>query len=181
MKKLLTALFINIFLSETKGGSILPSDQKEILYENSWKHCKVFIINLIFLPYLAYFIQSSQDKVLILTGLLGIVVVFGGAWFTVSFGAIPNILSKMATNLTFWMFLSFTLSLEATSIALVYIFPFLLPLIILVFGGAYLASVKYDAADAMKIGLEPEQYKLARYGSRYFQRELENPEKGKKK
>lgn len=179
MKKILTSLFTNIFLHETIKADILD-EQKVTLFENTWKHVKVFIINLLFLPYLIFAIQVSQEKVLILTGLLGIVVVFGGAWFIVSFGAIPSTLSKMAFNLTFWMFLSFTLSLEAIAITLVYIFPILWPFIILVFWSAYFASVKYDTADSLKIGLEPEQYKLARYGSIYFKRELESSEKKKK-
>lgn len=180
MKKFLISLFTDIFLPETKVTE-LSKEQQATLSENTWKHTKVFLINLAFLPYLVYVIQISQDKILILTGLLGVIVVFGGAWFVVSFGTVPSSLSKMAFNLTFWMFLSFTLSLEAVAITLIYIFPYLTPFLIIVFLAAYLASVKYDTADSLKIGLEPEQYKLARYGSTYFQRELENSGKKEKK
>ena len=147
-------------------------EEKAILFDNTWKHVKIAIVGLIFLPYLVFVSLGIENILLVLTGLLGVIMVFGSAWFVITFGAVPARLMRMAINLSFWMFLAFVLSLEATAVVLCIALPLLTPVLAVVFFGAYIASVKYDTADSLKLGLEPAQFQLARYGTKYFRREL---------
>jgi len=169
----LNEIFYKIFLNKIDRTK-LNEEQNSFLELNVKKHVKIFILILITMPYVYFVITRFYlDKIdIVMTALLGVLFVSGTAWYAISFGTVPARFLEFALEITSYLFAGFTVSLAAVLIAGSIAVPFLIPILFIAFFNLYAASVKYDIADSLKIGIDEAMFKHAIVGRRYFTKEL---------
>src|SRR5207248_1127681 len=96
----------------------------------------------------------------------------GGAWYSVSFGGIPEKFINVALILTRLMFLSFTFSMTLLIALLCRLTPWPIGLFVLIptYSALYVASIFYDNLDGLKIGLDTTLLKFSRATLNYYQK-----------
>ena len=178
---LLYNVYFKIFLRKLSKEKITKEQWDDIVEVNVRKHTKIFALSLLTLIYtycmVSFFYVSQIDTVI--TSLLGVLFVSGGAWFAISFGTVPERLIDFAMEITSFLFASFSVSLAAVFAVTIVAVPLLSPVLFIAFFSVYTASAQYDFVDAMKIGIDEAVFEHAKVGKRYFVRELEKT--GKKK
>lgn len=135
-------------------------DQKEahIIEMNINKHRHVmwvsFICSVLFWFGLTTINDTSLYQTLIIAFLAPLIVT-GGAWYTITFGGVPESSIKAAVGLTKWIFTAFSVSLISTLITLSFIFPWQITFIFsfIVFLVLWTA-ITFDNVDSLKIGLD---------------------------
>ena len=156
--------------------------QMEIIDGNTVKHLKIMLVLLIALPFLAFLKLAPLvfDNHLLLemvgvvdpTNLTAVIMVMGTAWFVITFGAVPKKLELVAMDITFWLFLGFTLSLEWMIVFMIIDSPLSAPFLLLIFWAVYVSAVQYDTMDALKAGLDEAQLRFTRLGRIIYRRQL---------
>ncbi len=149
----------------------LPNFALEFLNGNVGKHRFIIWLNIIatMFIYIGLNTTPTEQIPIIIGALLAPAMVTGGAWFAVSFGGIPEYLLKSAVDITFWMFLSFTLSMRTMITATMFITPYILwPILIIIELGVLIACIMYDNADGLKIGLDDTLLKHSRAAIQYY-------------
>lgn len=137
----------------------------DFVMENVNKHRKVLWLNIISISFILMGLKelTSAEIPTIIGALLAPAMVTGGAWFGITFGGIPQKLLDTAVDITFWMFLAFTLSLSTMVVAMCYITPWILwPLFSIIEIGVIIACIMYDNADGLKLGLDDTLLKHSR-------------------
>ncbi len=149
----------------------LHAEEKIFVFTNINKHRTAQWINL-FAAVIIFFALRSvprADMGSVISALLAPVMVMGGAWFSLSFGAIPARLIDCSMSVTLWMYTGFKVSLTTMFLALGFITP---PLLWIVFAVIYLAmdlsSTVYDTADGLKAGLDEAVLKHSRAALIYY-------------
>ena len=171
-------LFARLFRPKNQFGIVesLPVADAEFLVDNLQKHRLIVWLNLGLAVYLASWglkaIASTGDPAVVVTGLLAPAMITGAAWYTVSFGGIPEKFLNVALVLTFWMFLSFSLSMTLLVGLLCSLTPWPVGLFVLIpiYLALYVASVLYDNLDGLKIGLDSTLLKYSRAALTYYQK-----------
>ena len=162
--------------STQRGYAILENAEVDFLVENLNKHRVILWINILLALYLAGWglesIKAAGDPAIVVTGLLAPAMITGAAWYTVSFGGIPEKFLSLAVTLTFCMFLAFSMSMTLLVSLLVSITPWEVGAFILVpmYGSMYIASMWYDNIDGLKIGLDSTLLKFSRASLNYYQK-----------
>ena len=148
----------------------------EFLVENLLKHRKILWCNIILATFLHFWglesIAAVGDPAVVVSGLLAPAMVTGAAWYTVSFGGIPEKFVRLAVVLTLWMFLAFSLSMTLLTALLCSLTPWPIGAFVLmpIYVGLYLASMWYDNIDGLKIGLDSTLLKFSRASLNYYQK-----------
>lgn len=153
---------------------LATEEQMEAVNENTIKHLKVMAVMILLVP-IAVFLKLAPilcESELLLrlagkvdpTNLTAVIMVMGGAWFFITFGAVPKALEKVAMDITLWMFMGFILSLEWLIIFMIIESPLSAPPLLLIFWSVYAAAVQYDTMDIFKAGLDESQLKFSRLG-----------------
>src|SRR3990167_9864584 len=130
----------------------LTPDERAFVDDNLNKHRKAWwIAALCTFPLVSGIWGLDQAaRIGLLTGLLGPVVVLGGAWFAVSFGGVPVKLLAVAMTITFWMYVAFKTAFVTMYLALLSVTPFtpwpVLPIILV---GTFWACEQYDTTDGL--------------------------------
>jgi hypothetical protein len=157
----------------------LNKDQMEITEMNVKKHTKIFLFSILAMVYTYIVISNyySNSFGTVMTALFGVLFVSGTAWFAITFGAIPARYKDFAVQTTAYLFASFSFSMAAVFIAASVSLPLLTPIFFIAFFALYGASVKYDVADGLKIGIEEAHYKHSVTGRIYYVRELKKKKK----
>lgn len=157
------------------ASSILTAEQTAFLQENADKHLRVLITLVILTPLMVLGLMQAKSETLpvLVGGLAAPVFVTGGAWFVVTFGAVPDALLGVAMILTRRLFTAFLVSLTLCFIAVGWVSPWpLWPILAIVWWLTWSAAFLYDCIDGLKTGLEPALLENARYGTTFFRREL---------
>jgi len=165
----LIKLYQKLFLWELEMDQ-LDEDHYKLTVQNIKKHIYILIFMSISLVYSYFIIKNNYlDQIgTVITSLLGVLFVTGSAWYVITFGTIPKRFGILAVNITYFLFASFCVSLAAVFIAASLAVPYMLPIFIFAFGTLYIASVKYDIMDALKLGIDEAIYKHAEAGEKYF-------------
>lgn len=157
----------------------LKSEEVDFISDNIQKHRKVLWINLIAAIFvvLALSKTDAKDIATLITALLAPVMVMGGAWFAISFGAIPAKLMNVSLSCTMWMFTAFLTSLTTMFIAVGFVTPAVVwPVLGIVYLSALFACIQYDTADGMKAGLDEAQLRHSRAAVRYYKKQGIDPD-----
>lgn len=158
------------------GSDVLPRADTEFLVDNLKKHRWVLWSNIVLAVYLAVSglraIAANGDPAVVVTGLLAPAMITGAAWYTISFGGVPEKFLSLALTLTGWMFLSFTLSMTLLTGLLCYITPWPVGLFVItpIYLSLYIASVLYDSLDGLKVGLDSTLLKFSRATLSYYEK-----------
>lgn len=148
----------------------------DFLVENLRKHRLVLWLNVLLATYLKVHglsaIAAVGDSGVVVSGLLAPAMVTGAAWYTVSFGGIPEKFVSTALVLTFWMFLAFSLSMTLLTALLCSLTPWPVGAFVLcpIYAGLYVSSMLYDNMDGLKIGLDSTLLKFSRASLNYYQK-----------
>lgn len=137
----------------------------DFVMDNVNKHRKVLWLNIISVGFVLWGLVIIEPKEIstIIGALLAPAMVTGGAWFGITFGGIPKKLLDSAVDITFWMFLAFTLSLTTMVVSMIFITPWMLwPVFIFIELGVIISCIMYDNADGLKIGLDDTLLKHSR-------------------
>jgi len=166
-------LFQKTFLRELEMDK-LDEEHLKLTIQNIKKHVYILIFMMISLIYSYYIIDKYyiNDINTVITSLLGVLFVTGSAWYVITFGTIPKRFGILAVNITFFLFASFCVSLAAVLSAAILAVPLMSPVLIFAFGTLYIASVKYDIMDALKLGIDEAIYKHATVAEKYFSNEI---------
>lgn len=166
---LIMKLYQKLFLWELEMDK-LSKDHYKLTIQNIKKHIYIFIFMSISLAYSYFIIRNNYLNQIdtVITSLLGVLFVTGSAWYVITFGTIPKRFGILAVNITYYLFASFCASLAAVFVAASLAVPYMLPIFIFAFGTLYIASVKYDIMDALKLGIDEAIYKHAEAGEKYF-------------
>ncbi|MCK5177496.1 MAG: hypothetical protein KAQ92_07240, partial [Candidatus Aenigmarchaeota archaeon] len=111
-------IYYNLFLNKIDINK-LKKEQKEITIINIKKHLNIFILMSLIMPY-CYFVITNYyiDKIdIVISSLLGVLLISGTAWFTMTFGAIPISFCDFAVQITAHLFASFAFSMAAVFVA----------------------------------------------------------------
>ena len=177
--RLLDYMFFDLLFrpdSSDDGASVAEQSDIVFLTNNLRKHRAISWINISLLIYLVAHglatISTGGDSTIIATGLLAPAVITGAAWYTVSFGGIPEKYIGAAIVLTFWMFLSFTLSMTLLTAVLCNICPWQISVFVIcpIYLSLYMSSIFYDNIDGLKIGLDATLLKFSRASLNYYQK-----------
>lgn len=152
----------------------LNKEQRELTEKNTAKHAKIFFSMILIMIYTYFIINNYYLNSIgtVMTALLGVLFISGTAWFAVTFGAIPVRFIDFAVQITAWLFGAFAFSMSMVFVAACIALPFLTPVFFITFFALYVASVKYDIVDALKLGIDEAVYKHSTVGRTYFIREL---------
>jgi hypothetical protein len=149
----------------------LEKSEQSFVAENTKKHRVCLWITIVSSSLVLWGLSTVPNESLgtVIGGLLGPVVVFGGAWFFVSFGGIPIKLLRVAMSITLWMFSAFCVSLATMFIAVGFVSPpQIWPVLAFVFIAGWIACVRYDTADGLKAGLDEAQLHHSRAALTYY-------------
>lgn len=165
------------FINKPFFDSNLIAWEYDFVIKNVRKHRKIVWANIIIIPFIWYglnLIKSgdvSAEISTIIVALLAPAMVTGAAWFAISFGGIPSKLLDTAMHITFWMFLSFTLSMTIMTVAMIHItHPVFWIGFIVIEVGVIISSMLYDNADGLKIGLDDTMLKHSRAALAYYKK-----------
>jgi hypothetical protein len=175
---ILDKVYYKLFLGRLQLEK-LSTEQQEVTEDNIKKHVIIFILMILTAVY-SYFIISNyyvEQIDTVLTSLLGVLFISGTAWFAITFGAIPARFMDFAVEITAHLFGALAIALTAVLITSIIALPFFTPVLFLAFIALYSASVKYDVADGLKIGIDEAVLEHAKVGRTYFVRELERKKK----
>lgn len=151
----------------------LNDEENRFVEDNLLKHRRVLWINAICTGLVIWSLQSVSKESLyaLITALLAPVMVMGGAWFAMSFGAIPAKLISISMSVTSWMFIAFSVSLSAMIVAVCFISPFQLwPVWLIIYLGALISCIQYDTADGLKSGLDEAMLYHSRAALIYYEK-----------
>jgi len=99
----------------------------------------------------------------LITALIAPIMITGVAWFSISFGGIPQKLMSVAMSITFWMFVAFQISLSAMLIVLCFALPIIIwPVLFLIYVSVTISCILYDTSDGLKAGLDDALLKHSR-------------------
>lgn len=139
----------------------LSQPQREFISRNIRKHRTILWINIIITTIYElddhyWGMPLNPNELSLIVGvLIAPAFITGGAWFAITFGAIPTFLLDQAINVTFWMFLSFSASLNLMGLVLAAHAPMLITVIFYtIILSCLIASILYDNIDGLKIGLD---------------------------
>lgn len=157
-------------------GQLKPEEEAFVI-TNITKHRKVLWVNFLAVYPLYRGIQQSDDIPILVLSLIAPVMVMGGAWFAISFGAIPKKLIAVSMTITFWMFTAFTVSLTSMFTAVSLISPPIIwPVLAIIYIGAAVSCIQYDTADGLKAGLDEAVLSHSRYAVSYYKTSGVKPE-----
>ena len=145
--------------------------EREFVTTNMRKHRRVIWLNILATVLIFWGLSKTNESQIpvIISALLAPAMVTGGAWFAITFGGIPSKLLKTAVDITFFMFLSFTLSMRIMISALMYITPSVLwPIFLIIEIGVIIACIMYDNADGLKLGLDDTLLRHSRAALSYY-------------
>jgi len=155
-------------------SSQLKEEEKAFIKDNIRKHRIVLWINVV----AAIFIYESLRRTplesvgTVIASLIAPVMVLGTAWFSISFGGVPQRLINVAMSVSFWMFTAFVSSLSAMFIAVAFVTsPYLWPVLALIYLGALISCIQYDTADGLKVGLDEAVLKHSRAALAYYHKQ----------
>ena len=149
----------------------MHAEERLFIEDNIAKHRKALWINIVSTACVYWGLLSipKESAETLILALLGPVMVFGGAWFAITFGGIPSRLLDIAMTITFWMFTAFLLSVSAMFIAVAFISPPQIWFVLaIVFWSGYVSCVQYDATDGLKVGLDEAVLKHSRAALRFY-------------
>lgn len=147
--------------------------QSEINFaeRNIVKHRLIQWINIIaiILIYLG-FRKITEDQIgIVVTSLIAPVMLLGGAWFSITFGAVPAKFFEFTLGITSWMYAAFKVALSMMFFSIAYIttWPIWILLLFIYIAIDY-ASIPYDTADALKSGLDEASFKHSKAAVLYY-------------
>lgn len=149
---------------------LLP-EEEFFVQKNINKHRLITWLTVVFVyvGYLGLVNVDIDSMFTVILVLLGFSTITGTAWFAISFGGISAKFLDIAMEITFWMFLSFTLSLSLMVIAISLVAPISLALIMGVAASALIISaIQYDTTDGLKSGLDEAVLKHSRAALIYY-------------
>jgi hypothetical protein len=152
----------------------LEENERLFVGANVDKHRLVQWINFLssILVFFALQKVSQGDMGTVISALLAPVMVMGGAWFAVSFGAIPSKLIECSMSVTFWMYTAFKVSLSTMLLAISFITPWMLwPVLGLIYVAVDFSCIQYDTADGLKAGLDDALLKHSRAALLFYKRQ----------
>lgn len=165
-------LLQNVVLARFIRGDI-TREERCFVFDNIEKHRRAMWINLICSTLVVWgLFKAPKDHVDgLIAALLGPVLVFGGAWFALSFGGIPKRIIDVAMSITFWMFMAFLTSMTTMFLVVAYVSPFpFWPVLALIYCAAYVACVQFDTADGFKAGLDEANLNCSRATLTYLEK-----------
>jgi hypothetical protein len=148
----------------------------DFLLDNLQKHRLVLWLNLLLAVYLLLVEASSKlggpAATALAIGLLAPAIVSGAAWYTVTFGGIPEKFLSGSFTLTACLFLAFTLTMTLLMGTLMTLttWPVAVFILVPIYLALYLAGILHDNLDGLKIGLDTSQLKFSRAALRYYQK-----------
>lgn len=151
----------------------LEDYEEEFVQDNSKKHRKIQWVNFVAAILVTYSLASMslEEIKALISALLSPVVVTGGAWFAISFGAIPAKLLHLSMSITFWMYAGFKVSLTTMCIALTFIMPVTMwPVIWFIYLAIDICCIMYDTADGLKAGLDEMALKHSKAALLFFEK-----------
>lgn len=149
----------------------LEKEEKSFLEKNVNKHRIIQWLNLVAVVFIYLGLKNtdSSNLTVVINSLIAPVMVMGTAWFAISFGAVPARLLNVSMAVTFWMYLSFKLSLTAMFMAIAFgVSPFLWPVLVLIYLAVEFSCTLYDTTDALKAGLDEMILKHSRAALIYY-------------
>lgn len=171
------ALFLRLVLKGFYKGD-LKDHEKQFVDENLTKHRKVMWVNLFDSICMIFALREAQpeDFTVLITALVAPVVVLGGGWFMISFGAIPAKLISVSMTITLCMFTAFVIALTTMFMAVGFVTsPFAWPVLGLIYLGTVASCVMYDTADGLKAGLDEAMLWHSRAALAYYAKKGINP------
>ncbi len=157
----------------------LTVEESSFVNDNLNKHRKVWwIASLCAIPLVSSLWGLDQaTRIGVLTGLLGPVMVLGGAWFAVSFGGVPMKLLTIAMSVTFWMYAAFKTAFMTMYLALLSVTPIATwPVWTIILVGTFWACEQYDTTDGLKAGLDDAVLKHSRAALQFYAKQGIVPE-----
>lgn len=157
----------------------LAKEEREFVEENLQKHRKAWwVASLCAIPLVHGIWGLDQAaRIGLLTGLLGPVVVLGGAWFAISFGGVPMKLLTVAMSVTFWMYTAFKTAFVTMYLALLSVTPMTTwPVWTIILIGTFWACEQYDTTDGLKAGLDDAVLKHSRAALQFYAKQGITPE-----
>ncbi len=154
-----------------QDGNLKEHETKFVL-SNIQKHRKIRWLNGLCLPAIVHALWTVDPTQMstVIVALLAPVMVMGGAWFAVSFGAVPSKLISVSMSITFWMFTAFKLSFTTMCLAIGFVTPASLwPVIALVYVAVDISCTQYDTTDGLKAGLDEAMLKHSRAAIMFYQ------------
>lgn len=152
-------------------SSDLQKEERLFIEENLQKHRKILWLNICaaILIFFGLRMLPFEKTGLVVSSLIAPVMVLGTAWFTISFGGIPQKLIAVAMTVTYWLFAAFSVSLSAMFLAVGFVVsPYLWPVLIFIYLATLIACIQYDTADGLKVGLDDALLKHSRAALRYY-------------
>ncbi len=149
----------------------IQQDERGFVQDNIHKHRCALWINFLTMLCVMWGLLKTQEEgySTIISALIGPVMVFGGAWFSMSFGGVPAKLMNIAMSITFWMFTAFLVSLTTMFISVAFVSPMQIwPMLVVVFCAGYMSCVQYDTADGLKAGLDDTLLRASRAHILYY-------------
>jgi hypothetical protein len=135
----------------------LKDFELQFVQDNIQKHRKALWLNALASVLVFFALRDTPHDAIgtVINATLAPAMIFGGAWFAVSFGGVPKKLINIAMSTTLWMFIAFLVSLSAMFIAVGFVTsPFLWPVLGLIYAAGVMACIQYDTADGLKSGLD---------------------------
>lgn len=152
----------------------LHNEERLFIEDNLGKHRKILWINVcaVIFTLLGLRMLQPENISVVVSSLIAPVMVLGTAWFTISFGGIPQKLVVIAMSVTFWLFAAFSSALTAMFLAVGYVVsPIIWPVLIFIYVATIIACVQYDTADGLKVGLDDALLKHSRAALQYYQKQ----------
>jgi len=171
--------FLRIVLSFFLTVDLSPEDEG-FVSDNNWKHRKILWLNV---PAAFMVWNGIADVEVIMLAILSAalvapVMLLGSAWFNISFGGIPARLIDIAMQITFCMFLAFTLSFTTMIVMIMYITPPIIwPVLWTIFLCAIISCIQYDTTDGLKAGLDEAVLNHSRAALLHCRKQGIDPEK----
>lgn len=162
---LLKIILRNFFTSD------LREEERLFVEENLRKHRKILWLNICAAILIVFGLRvlPFEKTGLVVSSLIAPVMVLGTAWFTISFGGIPQKLIAVAMTVTYWLFAAFSISLSAMFLAVGFVVsPYFWPVLIFIYLATLTACIQYDTADGLKVGLDEALLKHSRAAIRYY-------------
>ncbi len=150
----------------------LKIEERIFIVHNINKHRLVQWINLAgaFLVFSAIQSVTFEKIDTVITALIAPVMIMGTAWFSVSFGSIPERFIDFSIEITFWLYMAFKLSLTTMFLAISVVSPNLLwPVLALIYIAVDFSCAQYDTCDGLKAGLDDVLLKHSRAALIYYQ------------
>lgn len=162
----------------------METSQTNVIELNIEKYRFVLWVNFIFgiIASRGFFVTEKGDITVVLIAITAPTIVLGGAWFSISFGGVPDKLLKAAVSLTKWLFVAFCMCLITAALAITHIASIEISIVfIAVVLIAIFSAITYDNLDSLKIGLDDTLRRqsltaLAKLGSEGYWPPIENEE-----